>query len=115
MADNPPPMPSQNFEVLSEFFDYNDLQSGHDPLQLLILKRQITDSWDRFRREDFRKKPSSHRWENVQFDPEKNPKSIEAPAWPFFLAAMLVVIASTLGDIEDIISFYNNAIAFFGD
>lgn len=40
-----PPMTERNFDMLAEFFGYNDLHAGYDPLALQRLRARLIESW----------------------------------------------------------------------
>ncbi len=40
-----PPMPERNFDILAEFFGYNDLHAGYDPLALQRLRARLVEAW----------------------------------------------------------------------
>ena len=40
-----PPMPERNFDILAEFFGYNDLHAGYDPLALQRLRVRLVEAW----------------------------------------------------------------------
>jgi hypothetical protein len=40
-----PPMTERNFDMLAEFFGYNDLHAGYDPLGLQRLRARLIESW----------------------------------------------------------------------
>lgn len=40
-----PPMPERNFDILAEFFGYNDLHAGYDPLALQRLREHLNKEW----------------------------------------------------------------------
>lgn len=44
-----PPVPGQNFDELVEFFGYQDLHSGHDPLTLRRLREHLDAVWEQER------------------------------------------------------------------
>jgi hypothetical protein len=40
-----PPMTERNFDMLAEFFGYNDLHAGYDPLALQRLRARLIEAW----------------------------------------------------------------------
>jgi hypothetical protein len=42
-----PPMTDRNFDMLAEFFGYNDLHAGYDPLAMQRLREQLNNEWGR--------------------------------------------------------------------
>lgn len=40
-----PPMTERNFDILAEFFGYNDLHAGYDPLALQRLRARLVEAW----------------------------------------------------------------------
>lgn len=49
LQDRRPPVPGQNFDELAEFFGYQDLHSGYDPLALRRLREDLEAVWDQER------------------------------------------------------------------
>ncbi len=53
-----PPMTDRNFDMLAEFFGYNDLHSGYDPLALQRLRARLVEAWRALQAERRSRKPT---------------------------------------------------------
>lgn len=56
-----PPMTERNFDMLAEFFGYNDLHAGYDPLALQRLRARLIESW--------RELQAQRRWQRPAGEP----------------------------------------------
>lgn len=56
-----PPMTERNFDMLAEFFGYNDLHAGYDPLALQRLRARLIESW--------RELQAQRRWQRPASEP----------------------------------------------
>jgi hypothetical protein len=63
-----PPMTERNFDMLAEFFGYNDLHAGYDPLALQRLRARLIEAW--------RELQAQRRWRPVG-------EPAQAPAYSF--------------------------------
>lgn len=56
-----PPMTERNFDILAEFFGYNDLHAGYDPLALQRLRARLIEAW--------RELQAQRRWQRPSGEP----------------------------------------------